>query len=274
MADDPQTTPDIPGSPRHQRLLRGMTAYLARQPWALAFAAFGSVARGDWDQYSDLDLDVVIADGVSIAPVEEVQRLCAAIGVEAALIAPRRGDDADVVLRSLEQFSIRYHPLRATSPNILDSLRVLWTRIDEARIHAAGRANAHSDEPGNDALLALCVREMLEGAHALARERPWAALAALESYRNLMMTLYARAHVGERPLRTFERHADEALQADLRRTLAQGDPASIRDALLAACDLLQQQLAAFTDSETRLTDGERDALASVAAKLHNETRRR
>src|SRR5690348_7345860 len=140
--DSPQLPTSWPGTPEHQRLLRAMTAYHARQPWALAFVVFGSVGRGNWDAYSDLDLDVVIADAAEIEPVAEITRLCEAIGERPALIAPRRGDDGDVVLASLAEFSIRYHPLAATSPNIVNSMRLLWGRIDETEIRAAGLANA------------------------------------------------------------------------------------------------------------------------------------
>ena len=256
-----------PGGPEHQRLLRAMTAYYARQPWALAFIVFGSVARGDWDRYSDLDLDVVIANGTVIEPVAEITRLCAAINERPALIAPRRGDDGDVVLESLEEFSIRYHPLGATSPNIVSSMRVLWGRIPEERIRAAGLANARPPVQSADALVALCVRATLYGAKALARGRRWAALASLEEARDLLMTLAARASGGERPMQSFERNASPLLQAQLARAVATWDMESARAALLTVCDLLTDRLDAFTGSAAHLTDGERATLAAVRARL-------
>ena len=140
---DPSDMPTSwPGSAEHQRLLRAMTAYHAWQPWALAFIVFGSVGRGNWHADSDLDLDVVIADDAQIEPVAEIMRLCEAIGEQPALIAPRSGDDGEVVLASLADFSIRYHPMAATSPNIISSMQVLWGRLTEEQIRAAGLANA------------------------------------------------------------------------------------------------------------------------------------
>lgn len=265
--EQPQLPATYPGDPAQQRLLRAIAHDYARQPWALAFIVFGSVARGDWDARSDLDLDVVIADGVAIEPVAEIARLCAAIGERPALIAPRRGDDGDVVLDSLAEFSIRYHPLAATSPNIVASMRLLWGRIDEGQIRAAGLANARPAEQTPQTLLALSVRATLGGANALARERLWAALAALEEARNLLMTLYARAHGLDRPLQSFERAADARLQAELARTLAVWEPESIRAALLALCDLLAQRLDAFSGGLARLSAGEYAALAQIRARL-------
>ena len=244
-----------------------MTAYYARQPWALAFIVFGSVARGDWDRYSDLDLDVVIADGAVLEPVDEISRLCVAIGERPALIAPRRGDDGDVVLESLADFSIRYHPLGATSPNIVSSMLTLWSRIPEERIRVAGMANAGPPLPSADALVAQCVRATLYGAKALARGRRWAALASLEEARGLLMTLAARASGGERPMQSFECDADPLLLARLAGAVASWDAESARRALLVVCDLLSDQLDAFTGGASQLTQGERAMLAAVRARL-------
>lgn len=264
--DDAYPPETWPGASEHQRLLRVMTAYHARQPWALAFLVFGSVARGDWSERSDLDLDVVVADDATLDPVAEITRLCAAIGERPALIAPRRGDDGDVVLDSLAEFSIRYHPLAATSPNIVSSMRLLWGRIDETRIRAAGLANARSAIQAPDALVALCVRAALGGVTSLERGRLWSALAALEEARGLLMTLYVQTHGAERPLKDFERLADARLQAELARTVATWEPASVREALLALCDLLAGRLDAFT-TRAALSDGECAALLKIRARL-------
>jgi predicted nucleotidyltransferase len=255
------------GSPTHQRLLRAMTAYHARQPWVLAFIVFGSVARGAWSEWSDLDLDVVIADDAEIDSVTEIARLCAAIGERPALVSPRRGDDGEVILDSLAEFSIRYHPLRATSPNIIASMRLLWSRIDAEQIRAAGLANAHVTNLPITAEVALAVRAALGGSAALKRGRRWSALAALEEIRDRLMTLAALTTGAERPLRSFERTALGALQAELARTLATWEEASIRAALLAACDLLATRLDAFTGGQATLTEGERAILAATRARL-------
>ncbi len=263
--DSPQLPTTWPGSPEHQRQLQAMTVYHARQPWALAFIVFGSVGRGNWDAYSDLDLDVVIADDAQIEPVEEMMRLCAAIGERPALIAPRRGDDGEVVLASLADFSIRYHPLAATSPNIVASMRLLWGRLTEAQIRAAGLTNAERDDTTPEALLALCVRAALYVSKALARGRLWSALASLEEARDLLMTLATPD--AERSMQAFQQTASAETQALLAGAVAGWDATSVRAALLALCDLLAHHLDAFTGGQPRLTDGEAAALAAIRARL-------
>lgn len=254
-----------PGSSEHQRLLRAMTAYHARQPWALAFIVFGSVGRGNWRPDSDLDLDVVIADDAQIEPVAEIVGLCEAIGERPALIAPRRGDDGEVVLVSLADFSIRYHSLATTSPNIINSMRLLWGRLTEEQIRAAGRANAHDESQASEASLALCVRAALYVSKALASGRLWSALASLEEARDLLMTLTTPD--AERSMQAFQQTASAETQALLAGAVARWDAASVRAALLALCDLLTQHLDAFTGGQPRLTDGEAALLAAIRARL-------
>src|SRR5215468_10716998 len=105
MADE--TLP--PGTPAHQ-------------------AVRGSLARGDWDAYSDLDLDVVLRDDVTIDARQEVERLVPALeaaGERIALIVLRGQESVDLVLLPLLEISIRYHLLATTGPNIAESVEVL-----------------------------------------------------------------------------------------------------------------------------------------------------
>lgn len=256
------------GNGEHQRLLRAMTAYHARQPWARAFLVFGSIGRGDWDDFSDLDLDVIIADDATLDPVAEVARLCAAIGEPPALIAPRRGDDADVVMESLAHFSIRYHPLATTSPNILDSMRLLWGHLGLEEIRVAGERNRRVPAYALETPLALAVRAIFYAQIALARTSPWSALRSLEEARGLLLEIYARARNSPRPLPAFERDPDPTLRAALAPLAASLTPGAIRAALLAATDfLLSPHLDRLTNGQTALTFGERHVLAEVRQRL-------
>lgn len=259
------------GTANHQRLLRAMAEYHARQPWARAFIVFGSVARGDWDALSDLDLDVVIADDGTLDPVAEAARLCVAIGEEPALIAPRRGDDADVVLASLAHFSIRYHPLSATSPNIIDCMRLVWGRITLEAIHAAGLSNRpKQDSAALENELALAVRAVFYAQIGLARGKLWGAQQSLGEVRERLLTLYALARDFPRPLPAFEREVGPTMSSALAELLPSLTPEDIRAALLAACDLLLgETVAQFTGGRAAITPGERALLEQVQSRLQS-----
>ncbi len=96
----------------------------------------------------------------------------AAIGERAALIVPDGDDAGDVVLESLRQLSVRYHPLAGTSPSILSDMRVLCGALDRAAIAAAGLANSWEERP-LDELLPGAVRYALEACVYLQRGQLW-----------------------------------------------------------------------------------------------------
>jgi predicted nucleotidyltransferase len=114
--------PHYPGTPKHQAILRAIVAHYENDPRILVVAVFGSLGRGNWDEHSDIDLDVVIADQVNLNALEELTRLCLTfepLGEHLAVIIPDGIDAGDVMFESLLQMSVRYHPL-TTHPNIVD----------------------------------------------------------------------------------------------------------------------------------------------------------
>ena len=159
--NSPQKMLTYPGTPQHQALLTTIVSRYHQDPRVLAVVVFGSLGRGGWDALSDIDLDVVIADDTRIDVVNELRKLCTAfapLGEHAALIVPDGEDAGDVVLKSLMQLSVRYHPLAETSPNIVSSMQVLAGVLDHAAIATAGEANRAVTEPPVGQLLDECVR--------------------------------------------------------------------------------------------------------------------
>jgi predicted nucleotidyltransferase len=183
------------GSAAHQALVKQVTAHYAGDPRVRAVAVFGSVGSGTWHELSDVDLDIVTADGVVIDPGAEARAL---FGVRAAIVIAR-DDSADIVLDSLAETSIRWHPLSATSPNITASLGVVARSLDglEAasplpaqEIVAAGEANRAA--PDAQRLLDTLAREAVGAWKAHERGRPWDAIVAVERARHALTTLRGR----------------------------------------------------------------------------------
>jgi hypothetical protein len=147
----------------------------------LAALVFGSLGSGTWDAYSDLDLDVVVVDGVTIDVMEEVRRLCEALHEHpAVMLVDGRDDEVHVVLESsLMQMSVRYHPLRSTSPNIVDSMLILTGRIEAAAIYAAGSASEKPRAPALAELVSACVRLAVTIDAQLHRRQLWTAYSVL-----------------------------------------------------------------------------------------------
>ncbi len=262
------TNPHYPGTPQHQAVLRAIVAHYENDPRVLAVAVFGSLGRGNWDQYSDIDLDVVIADQVSLNAIEELTQLCLtfrSLDEHTAVIIPDGTNAGDVVFESLLQLSVRYHPLSTTHPNIVDSLQVLTGRIDHKAIAAAGSANRRPRESIEETL-AECVRYAAVVDVTLQRHHLWDAIEALHDMRFLLMKLYTLTHGGQRPWQFFQAKADPDLQARLGHTLPQASLVAVQASLGCCLDILEHDLGPLTNEQIQLPDAYRKVLKAVRAR--------
>jgi hypothetical protein len=263
-------TSPFPGTPQHQALLQAIVAFYEHDARVLAVIVFGSLGRGGWDVLSDIDLDVVVADDAHMEVVDELRRLCASfapLDEHTALIVPQGDDEADVVLESLMQLSVRYHRLAATKPAIVDGMRVLSGRLDAATIAAAAAANPCVPEPSIDNLLETCVRYTAVAYVYFQRGNLWLSSEILHRMRGLLMELFVRTHGGGRSLHRFPATAPAGLQARLGATLPQAELSSVRAALEALIDLLENDLVEITDGQLTLTAGQQTVLRQVRLRL-------
>jgi len=174
------------GSDAHRALIEQVVAHYRQDGRVRAVAVFGSVSTGAWHELSDVDLDIVTGDGVDVMPGREAGAL---FGPRAAIVVAG-ADCADVVLGSLEEVSIRWHPLAATSPNICASVRVVHGRLAAAEIIAAGEANGA--QPDEQRLLDSLVRDAIGAAKMLSRGHRWEAAAGVERMRRSLLMLRGR----------------------------------------------------------------------------------
>lgn len=257
-----------PGTPQHQAILRVIVNYYENDPRILAVAVFGSLGRGNWDEHSDIDLDIVIADEVRLNAIEELTQMCLTFepwGEHIAVIVPDGVDAGDVVFESLLQLSVRYHSLSTTSPNIVEGLQVLTGRIDYNAIAAAGAANRRPRQPIEEAL-SECVRYAAVVDVALQRQNFWDAIEALHAMRFLLMELFTLTHGGERPVKFFRVRADADLQAELGCTLPQYHLMSAQASLGRCLDILEHDLGHLTNEQIQLPDAYRKVLRAVRAR--------
>ncbi|HRQ41019.1 MAG TPA: nucleotidyltransferase domain-containing protein [Chloroflexota bacterium] len=258
-----------PGTLQHQAVLQAIVAFYENDPRIRAVLLFGSLSRGNWDALSDIDLDVIIADGVQFHVMTEIWQLCQslqAMGETAVLIIPDDTDAGDVVFASLLQLSIRYHPLEATHPNIVAHMRVLAGSLDHATIAAAGRANQKLDTQPVRQLLDRCLRYVVEIDKTIQRRNLWLAIELLHRVRNLLMEIFTKARGGERPYYYFQTHASAKLQARLSRLLPQWTVTSLDQALLQTLSFLEDDLEELTNDTLHLLNSDRKLIENV--RLH------
>ena len=136
------------GTEEHQLVLEAIKNFYKEDDRVRQIILFGSLSRGNWDQYSDLDLDIIVADNITIDARVELDALCAGIqnqlGVDALIIADV--EEGDVVLSNLAEFSIRYHVLSDTKPAILDTMYSVAGLLSYDEIRASAD-DAHYNEP-------------------------------------------------------------------------------------------------------------------------------
>ncbi len=257
---------DYPGTAQHQALLQAIVSRYENDPRILAVIVFGSLGRGTWDAYSDIDCDIVVADDVRIDTLHELRLLdesFSALGERIALIVPDGDDAGDIQLESLMQLSIRYHPLAQTSPHIVESMKVLAGRVDHATVAAAGEANRDLANPPLSQLLDACVRYAVVANICLHRDQIWSTVEVLHRMRGLLMEMFTGTHGGERAYQFFQSEADEKVQARLGATLPAYDVAALRESLVKLLDILEVDLRYLTDGQVQLTNMQRVVLNRV-----------
>jgi hypothetical protein len=256
----PSIVEPLPGTPRHQALLRAIVEAYEHDERVLAIGVLGSLGRGTWDQWSDLDLDIVTTG--EIDAIAEAHRL----GGPDALVLPTRPGEVDVVLRSLEEFSIRYHPLGTTNAHIVDDLKIVSGTLSCDQILAAGVRE--SRQPRTLDLLASEALRFAIGVHIrVQRHHLWAAVLLLDKVRARIMELFSVARGLPRPSIAFDTTASPELQRRLGALLARDDLRSVELALIAALDMLEHELPAVTDGAYDLTAQQRGVLTALRDRI-------
>jgi predicted nucleotidyltransferase len=107
----------MPGSPQQQSLLRAIASLYPGDDRILALLVFGSLGRGTWDAYSDLDMAVVVRDDVQVDLLDELSRVSGALAEhgERTLFAEAAGDEGYLVLESLKRHDLWTSTIRELS---------------------------------------------------------------------------------------------------------------------------------------------------------------
>jgi len=256
---------DLPGGPRHRQILQTILDYYDGDARILGVLLFGSLGRGNWDEYSDLDLDIVMVDDASIDACLELTNLCAAIedayGLKAIIIAD--AEEGDVVLSNLLEFSIRYHVLNDTKPAILDSMRRLSGSLSLDEIRAAANQDYISGPIELVELVDQCIRYTLGLHNAIRRQRIWMSHELQHRIRGLLMSMYSDSHGGDRPVQFFDVHAGPELQKLLANLTPQANLNSMKKAFRNTLSLLEKHLGYFTNEQYELTEAQKRILLSI-----------
>jgi len=255
-----------PGTIQHQALLKCIVDYYQNDPRILAVIIFGSIGRGNWDAYSDIDLDVITNDDASVNVIDELHRLSeafSALNEKVAFIIPDKDDAGDIVLESLMMLSIRYHSLADTSPNITESMQLLSSNLDKKIITIAGNANSPNYLIPLSQLLDQCVRYMVVANASYKRKQTWGTVEDLHRISNLLMEIFARTHGRQRGYQAFGELAEKRIQERFGATLPQYDNYVLRESLVMTLNVMKDDLEYLTNGQIELTDAQKNILDRV-----------
>lgn len=266
----------LPGTALHQTLLEAITAHYCDDERVRAVVLFGSLARDDWDVYSDLDLAIVLQDGVHLDIAHEVDALRDTLHArgQSVLFAQVAGNDGYLLPQSLNGIALQYSVLKATAPYVLAGCAVLCGSLSLEELLAAGRANVQPapllDQEIHRALwLALDVDIKLQ------RRQFWSAVRTIGKIREALMGVFVICRSGRRTDRGFEVEASAAWKTKFGATLPQyradSPSASIRsvaDAFDALLWIMEQDLDELSLGKTQLGPGELEAIRRLRARQH------
>lgn len=250
------------GNSRHQTVLNTIRDVYAKDLRVRQLILFGSLSRGNWDAHSDLDLDVIMADGVPLDARVELEQLCAAMaevhGYSYLIVANR--EEGDVVLSNLVEFSIRYHPLHDTKPAILESMQTVHGDLTaETIVASANPAHAYRPPPFEQ-LINRYIRYLLGLQRAILRGHVWMAQDMLHRLRGLLMQMDAVKHGALRSVQHFDSRADAAQQKLLSRLVVPAEITASSAAFYPAVALLDQHLDVWCGDGYAMTAAQRQII--------------
>ncbi len=252
----------LPGTTSHQQMLQTIIDFYNGDERILAILLFGSLGRGDWDTYSDLDLDIVMANDVLIDAQYELSQLCTNIkqqhNYDAIILADN--EEGDVVLSNLLKFSIRYHILSDPKPAILDYMRLLSGNLTLGDVRNGVNTKYHTTPPTIEDQVNQCFRYALELRNAILRERIWMSLEFLHRIRGILMALYS---LDQRHIHFFDAHATPELQVHLGTLVPLPNLDSIQEAYENTLSILTNHLDSFIDEDYHLTEAQNRILQQL-----------
>jgi len=266
----------LPGTALQQALLEAITDTYCDDARVRAVVLFGSLARNDWDGYSDLDLAIVLQDDVQLDIAYEVDAVRDMLHTRgnSVLFAQVAGNDGYLLSQSLNGIALQYSALKATPPYVLAGCAVLCGSLSIDELLAAGRANTQPAPPLDQEIhralwLALDVDIKLQ------RRQFWSAVRTIGKIRDALMGVFVTCRGGRRTDQGFEAEASAAWKAKFGATLPQyradSPSASIRslaDALDALLWMMEHDLDELSLGKIRLGPGELEAIRHLRARQH------
>lgn len=253
----------LPGNKTHQKILQALLALFQKDTNIEAFIVFGSLARGDWDNYSDLDLDAVVKDDTRVVIQKEIAQMVEVLTVSGFSVLTSFEEfpnELVLILESLDRISIRFHLLKDTHPAIVDSMQILYGRLSRKDIQKASVRKEKGID--FDLLNNKFIELSLYVPISLNRNKPINAMFFLNKMRLTLIQIYIHSHDLPREF-DFEGSAGPSLIYDLYDTYGACQKEQIYKSFIKLLDIYEKNIEEISVRKIQLSEKYRRILRKV-----------
>lgn len=254
----------LPGNTTHQKILSILLNVFKKDNNILVFGVFGSVARGNWDKYSDLDLDVIVKDDLKETINSEFKTILSVLnknGLEVSLYFEEFIGEWVIIFDTLDRISLRFHLLKDTIPHILDGFKILYGNLTVEDINKSigkEKSQLSNLEILKDKFIKLSIYVSI----ALHRNELINAEFFLTKMRNIIIKIYIQSRRIPR-IFDFEKNIEDDFRNKIYLTYSDLDSTSIKMSFDVLVSLFVDSLKFISQDKLNLTDNEKLVLNKV-----------
>lgn len=255
---------NLPGSPTHQKILQLLIDVFKQDKNIRAFILFGSLVRGNWNKYSDLDLDVIVTDSSKQIVKHEIEKIIHFLNteqIEILIYFEEFSNEFVFILDTLDMISIRFHLLEDTHPAIIDSMKILYGTLTTEQIKSS--QNLSYKKEANYLLLN---NKFLEHAIyvqiSLKRNRLINVSFFLGRMRQIIIEIYTKAR-GKREF-DFEKIVDQEIKQEFMKTFPALNHKALDESFKKVMNLYQTSIEQISLGQIKLSGNEKLILEKVA----------
>lgn len=253
----------FPGNNTHKKILQLLTKHFEKNTNVEAFIVFGSLVRGNWDDYSDLDLDAIVkVDTYEVVQKEinEMTNILVTSGFTVPISFEEFHGEAVFILGTLDRISIRFHTLQDTSPSILDSMHILCGKLtaDDLKKSAVVKEKTVNYDLLANKFLELATYVPV----SLKRNKPINALFFINKMRQILIQIFIYSRGIYREF-DFEKEAPLKLKESLYKTYGGADQNAIKTALVTLLEIFGKEIQNISSEKLSLTDKQKIIISKI-----------